>query len=58
METVEDDEDEPVIKNNAPHNKNHVRNELADDSSDDDRPQVVNHRVRVTAKNVVSLYIY
>ena len=55
METIDDEEDEPVIRNVAPRNKNRVL-ELADGSDDDDNlPQAVN---RIPAKNVVSLYIY
>ena len=53
METIEDEEDEPVNKNIPPHNKNHVL-EHADGIDDDDLPQVVK---LVPAKNV-SLYVY
>ena len=52
METIEDEADEPITRNIAPRNKNHLL-ELADGSDDDDDlPQAVN---RVPAKNVVSL---
>ena len=56
METVEDEEDEPVVQNNASRNKARVL-ELADSSDDDeDLPQVVKHRV--PAKNIVSFKLY
>ena len=43
METVEDEEDEPVVQNNAPRNKAQVL-ELANSSDDDEGlPQVVKH---------------
>lgn len=59
METIEDDseEDEPVVKNVAPRNKNRLL-ELADGTDDDEDLRSPSVENRVRAKNVVSLYIY
>ena len=56
VETVEDEEDKPVVQNNAPRNKAWVL-ELADSSDDDEGlPQVVKHRI--PTKNIVSFKLY
>ena len=56
METVEDEEDEPVVQNNAPRNKSQVL-ELADSSDDDEGlPQVMKHRI--PTNNIVSFKLY
>ena len=56
MEIVEDEEDEPVVQNNAPHNKARVL-ELAD-SSDDDKDLLQVVKCHVPAKNTVSFKLY
>ena len=55
MESIDDEDDQPVNKNIAPHNKSHVL-ELANGDDDDDLPARI--LVDVPAKKVSYKYLF